>query len=102
VHGDVLAVRAVAIGAHPVLTAAGAIQVLMSQVVERVEGRICDRVDGTAVAAVASGRAAARNELLAPKCHAAISAAAASDADLRRIDEHVELSAVSFQLTAGG
>ena len=85
---DVLARLAVAVRAHAVLAALGAEAVLVPQVVESVVGGVGDRPDGSAVAAVAAGGAAARDELLAAKSDAAVAAVARLDVDLGGVDEH--------------
>ena len=77
--GHVLArAAAAALGAKPPLHA---------EVRERVDALARDEIDAAAVAAVAAVRAAARDELLAPKAHAAAAAGTGLDANVGFIDE---------------
>ena len=86
--GDVIAVVSGAVRAHAVLAAAGFPLALKLQVVERVQAPRGDDPDRSARAAVAAGRAAFRDELLAPKSDAAFPAVSGFDANGGLVDEH--------------
>jgi hypothetical protein len=59
------------------------------EVDQRIFSRSGDDVDGTAKAAVASVRTAARDELLPPETQTAATAVAGGDMDVHLIDEHL-------------
>ena len=86
--GDVVAVVSGAVGAHAVLAAARLPFALKLQVVERVEAARGNDPDRSARAAVAAGRAALRDELLASKGNTAFPAVSGFDANGGLVDEH--------------
>src|SRR5690606_31560106 len=73
---------------HPVLTAGGPEEGMISIGDEGVLVRAGDQVDGTTVAAVAAARTAARHPHLSAECHAAIAAGAGLNVDVDFVDEH--------------
>ncbi len=73
---------------------------VVAEVDQRVEVGARDEVDGSAVAAVAAIRAAARNELLAAETQCAASAVPGSDLDIYFIDKH--RSVFGLQSTVSG
>ncbi len=86
--GDVTAVRARAVRAHAVLSAAGLPLALELEVIEGVQAFRGDDPDGAARAAVAAGRTALGDELLTAKGDAAMPTVAGFYADRCLVDEH--------------
>src|ERR1019366_4147575 len=89
---DVVSVKARAVRAHAVLAAAGFPLAPELQVVERVEPLGGDDPNRAPLAAVATGWAAFRHELLAPESNTAFAAVSGLDLDGCLIDEHAVVS----------
>src|SRR5262249_15801652 len=78
-ENQVLGRAAAAIAAHPMLTALGAVMLLVAVVEQRGELRVGHQHHRGPVAAVSAARAAALDELLSPERHRAIAAVACFD-----------------------
>ena len=85
---QIVAPLSMAVGAEAVLAAPGAVMGLMPKGVQRVQRRGRADVHVAAVAPVAAGRAAPRNEFFATERDTPVSAVSGGDHDLGFIDEH--------------
>ena len=85
---DVIAVLARTIGAHAVLSAAGAPLALKLEVVESVQASRSDDVDRSAGSSVAARGTAFGDVLLAAERHTPIPTVAGFHADSGLVDEH--------------
>lgn len=76
------------VGTLSVLAASRAVNRLVPQVVEGVEGGVGQRPDRPTISSIASGRAPTGYELLSSKGDAAVSPVARLDPDFRRVNKH--------------
>jgi hypothetical protein len=91
---DVFAARAVAVGAHAV-AALLRLEVLLVAVVDQGVEPVRDLDDDIAAARHCRRRAAEFDELLAAKCHAAVTAVAGADVDLGFVEKFHRVSAAA-------
>src|SRR5262249_44617133 len=100
-HGDLenefVAGVAGAVGAFAVTAAIGLELSVVAIAQQRVVVGIGFDVNAAAVAAIASGRAAARNVLFAAESYAAVAAVAGFNEDLGFINEHERILGQAFQ-----
>ncbi len=86
-RSELAPVHAVHVGAEPVAAALRLVDADVAVVEQRRELRVDEQHDVAAVAAVAAGRSAARDELLAPPRHGAVAAVAGLHVDADFVDE---------------
>ena len=96
---NALAFFAGAVGTFTVASALRFVFGIEAEVHQRVVALAGFPVDVAALAAIATGRSAARNIFLAPEGNAAVPAVAGFNTDFGLVDEHSQLSAVSSQLS---
>src|SRR5262245_20144404 len=85
---EIRSVMAAPVAAFAMTPALGAKDVIVSKLQQCIFVRICDEINVAAIAAISTTRAATRNELLATKGDAAVSAIAGFHCDFGFVDEH--------------